>query len=164
MEGQTASQINRPKSVFGKSHEFEHIAEDRIRVLMHEAKDTRLRITRAQTDLADKETRLRFWLGALRDYRDSLGMPTDDLDRIVVVEDEYDGLPPTAMALLWAKNHGGDVVVKEAAQVALRSGTYKDYRHAYNAISAVVKRHRRFHKVAIGHYRAAHPDDLPTSA
>ena len=54
--------------------------------------------------------------------------------------------------------HSPQIAGKQMKRLA---GAVMDVVHSN---SSVVKRHRCFHKVAIGHYRAAHPDDLPTSA
>ena len=131
---------------------FEQNVKQRISELEVEKRDAERRLQLAHEVVKDKEQRLLHWFGALQDYRESNGLPTNGIDHSQVMADEYATLGPTEMVGHWATRHSGNVVVKEVVAAALRAGAYTKYRTAYNSIRATLKRHKGYQQIGVGHF------------
>ena len=133
---------------------FEEEASEIIRTLAEEIRSVELRVQRAQEELADKELSLAHWQAVLKDYRARKGYPVKDLDVSPVVTDEYASLGPTEMIHLWAKTHGGEVVVRELCKRAVLAGAYKSPRRASSNIYAVIRKRSDYVKIGPGHFKS----------
>ena len=133
---------------------FEEEAANIIQTLADEIRSVEHRVQGAQEELADKELSLAYWQAVLKDYRARKGYPVKELDVNPVVTDEYTSLGPTEMIHLWARTHGGDVVVRELCKRAVLAGAYKNSKRASSNIYAVIRKRSDYVKVGPGHFKS----------
>ena len=106
----------------------------------------------AQSAIAMEDQAIAHLRFALEDYRGAHGLPSRPNTPSPVLEAEYSHLGPTDLVQYWADNHGGEVIVKDLARVAINAGMYPNYRQAASTIYAVLKR-KPFDKVGPGHFK-----------
>ena len=103
----------------------------------------------ARNEMTEAEQAVEHWRFALQDYRKSHGLPPQPPNPSPVLEAEYSHMGPTELVEYWADNHGGEVIVKDLARVAMNAGMFAQYRLASSSIYAVLKR-KPFKKVSPG--------------
>ena len=110
------------------------------------------RLEAAREELAEEERAVEHWKYALEDYRKSHGLPPQPPTLNPFPEPEYSYMGPTELVQHWSDNHGGEVVIKDLAKIAVKAGVFPNYRHGSSAIYAVVRR-KGFEKVKPGHFK-----------
>ena len=135
---------------------YDENVEQAIRGRLHEheaarqAAEQKLLIVQHTIEEADRAiAHISFFLD---DYRKAHGLPPRSDKPSPVLAAEYSHLGPTDLVQYWADKHGGEVIVKDLARVAINAGMFAVYRHAASSIYAVLKR-KPFEKVEPGHFR-----------
>ena len=106
----------------------------------------------ARKEMIDAEQAVEHWMFVLQDYRKSHGLSPHPPSPNPFMEAEYSHMGPTELVQYWAYKHGGEVIVKELAKVAVNAGVASSYRLASSAIYAVLKR-KNYVKVGPGHFK-----------
>lgn len=135
---------------------YDEKVEEAIASKLHEHEATKLvaerKMEAARNEIAVAERAVEHWRFALEDYRQSHGLSARPSTPSPVLEAEYSLMGPTELVQHWADKHGGEVVVKELAKVAVNAGVFPSYRLGSSAIYAVVKR-KKYVKVGPGHFK-----------
>ena len=135
---------------------YDENVEQAIRERLHEheaarqAAEQKLLIVQHTIEEADRAiAHISFFLD---DYRKAHGLPPRSDKPSPVLAAEYSHLGPTDLVQYWADKHGGEVIVKDLARVAINAGMFAQYRHAASSIYAVLKR-KPFEKVSPGYFK-----------
>ena len=132
---------NVEQAIRGRLHEHEAVKQAAERKLVA-----------ARNIITEEEQAIAHLQFVLEDYRRSNGLPSQPDKPSPVLEAEYSHMGPTDLVKYWADNHGGEVIVKDLARVAINAGMFAQYRYAASSIYAVLKR-KPFEKVSPGYFR-----------
>ena len=143
---------------------FEQEAISIIKKLEVEKLEAERRVQNAQEVLTAKEEQVARWYAILKDYQEMSDLPQSEHDYRPSVPDEYSRLGPTEMVKLWANQHGGDVLVREVTDLALRVGIYKSRKSASNTFTNILKRHKDFVRIGPGHFHTRRNGQATLSA
>ena len=135
---------------------YDENVEQAIRERLHDYEATRQaaeqRLITVQHTIEEADRAIAHISFFLEDYRKAHGLPPRSDKPSPVLATEYSHLGPTDLVQYWADKHGGDVVVKELARVAVNAGIFDQYRNAASSIYGVLKR-KPFDKVEPGHFK-----------
>lgn len=135
---------------------YDENVEQAIRERLHEYESVRQvteqRLISVQHTIEEVDRAIAHLYFVIEDYRKAHGLPPRSDKPSPVLTAEYSHLGPTDLVQYWADKHGGDVVVKELARVAVNAGMFAQYRQAASSIYAVLKR-KPFDKVEPGHFK-----------
>ncbi len=135
---------------------YDENVEQAIRERLHEYESVRqgteLRLISAQQTIDAVDRAIAHLYFVIEDYRKAHGLPPRSDKPSPVLSAEYSHLGPTDLVQYWADKHGGEVVVKELARVAVNAGMFAQYRNAASSIYAVLKR-KPFEKVRPGYFK-----------
>ena len=130
---------------------FEQQIKEMIAKLESEKLVAQRRLNTAEHCFWQISRKLDAWYSALRDLRESNGLPHDDLG--ITPKVDYSTLGPTEMVTQWATDHDGQVQLKELTKVALKEGFYREYRSAYNSLRSPLMRLPQFEQEGPGLFR-----------
>ena len=135
---------------------YDENVEQAIRERLHEHEAAKQAAERKfmaiRNTIGEEESAIAHLQFVLDDYRKAHGLPSQPDKPSPVLEAEYSHLGPTALVEYWAHNHGGEVIVKDLAKVAINAGMFAQYRHAASSIYAVLKR-KPFKKIRPGYFK-----------